>query len=142
MNWLDWFTTGISIIAVAISFWTWYRTDKRDRDRRRDEIRKRDSAEIRAYLKKEAKYFGPTQIVIENKGNSEARLKSIQLDGTPILKYEGIYSSSTWHDFLGPDSKIFYEIENHGWFIPPHYIEIIWDDEYKDGNRYRNSLSY
>lgn len=124
----------VSLAAICVSLYTWYRTDKRDRDRRADEIRERDSAKI-LVTTEPSDSPGYYNIVLRNKGNCRARLQYISDGSRDIHKHPNSVLKTPTHTEIPPiDGKIIYPMRN----IPkngfPVKIHVIWDDDYKKGN--------
>jgi len=130
----------ISIFAIGISIFTWYRSHKIDRARRDDEEREQNSAILTAHLERYHQSMG--KIVIDNKGQSEARNVNVIIDGTPILKHRSIFDPTKSHPVVGPNSQVVYKINVTKDLPPPNQIELSWDDNHATGKSYRNSLSY
>jgi hypothetical protein len=130
----------ISILAIGISIFTWFKSHKIDQARRDDEERDQNSAVLKAHLERHQASMG--KIVIDNIGQSEARNVQVMLDGTPILKHKSILDPTKAHPVVGPQSLVVYKINVTEDNPPPNRIEITWDDNYSTGKTYRNSLSY
>ncbi len=134
---LEFWALIISILAIGISIFTWFKSHKIDRARREDEERDQNSAELRAYLQR-----NPDELLIENIGRSEARNISIQIDKTPINRYPGIDTRGQKKFLIGPSSHISFTVSFVFEIPVPEFIEITWDDDHSTGKIYRNSLSY
>lgn len=137
---LEFWALIISLFAIGISVYTWYKSYRIEKDRRTEEKRDRKSALLRAHLERYRQSMG--KIVIENLGQSEARNVQVILDNTPILKHKSIFDPTKSHSVIGPKSLVVYKVNVTKDNPPPNQIEITWDDDYSNGNTYRNSLSY
>lgn len=134
---LEFWALIISILAIVLSIFTWYRSHKIDRARRDDEERDQNSAELKAYLKRK-----PGELIIENIGKSEARNIFISIDKTPINNSSGIDTRGRKIFLIGPNSHISFRVSLTFDIPVPEFIDISWDDDHSTGNTYRNSLSY
>jgi hypothetical protein len=134
---LEFWALIISILAIGISIFTWFRSHKIDRARRDDEERDQNSAVLRAHLERD-----PGKLVVENIGNSEARNISIRIDNNPILEAPGIQVPDGRNYIIGPHSHISFRVSLTFQIPVPQSIEITWDDDDSTGKNYRNSLSY
>jgi hypothetical protein len=137
---LDLLALFISILAIGLSIFTWFKSHKIDSDRRTDEERDQKSAVLRAHLEKYQQ--GMRVIVIDNIGHSEARNVQVILDGTPILEHKSLFDPTKSHPVIGPHSHVGYKINATYDDPPPNQIEIAWDDDHSAEKTYRNSLSY
>ncbi|MGN8225527.1 hypothetical protein [Gracilimonas sp. BCB1] len=134
---LEFWAIVISILAIGISIFTWFRSHKIDRARRNDEERDQNSADIRAHLERD-----PGKLVVENIGNSEARNISIRVDNNPLVDAPGIQVPDGRDYLIGPHSHISFRVSLNFQIPVPQFIEINWDDDDSTGKTYRNSLSY
>jgi hypothetical protein len=94
----------ISILAIGISIFTWYKSHKIDRSRRDDEERVQNSAILTAHLERHPQGMG--KIVIDNLGQSEARNVQAILDDKPILEHISIFDPTKSHPVVGPNSRV------------------------------------
>lgn len=134
---LEFWALIISILAIILSIFTWYRSHKIDRARRDDEQSDQNSVVLRAHLERD-----PGKLVVENIGNSEARNISIRVDNNPILDAPGIQVPVGRDYLIGPHSHISFRVSLNFQIPVPQYIEVTWDDDDSTGKTYRNSLSY
>ncbi|MEX1014004.1 MAG: hypothetical protein WDZ80_02480 [Candidatus Paceibacterota bacterium] len=137
---LEFWALVISLFAIGISLYTWYKSYAIEKDRRDDEERDQNSAVIRAYLKRLKEGMGT--ITIENIGKSEARNIEVKVDDITLLEHENVLNKKEKYQLIGPHSYIQYKISVSFDKPPVNFIEITWDDDYSKANSYRNSLSY
>ncbi|MEX1213316.1 MAG: hypothetical protein WEA36_10765 [Balneolaceae bacterium] len=137
----------ISIGAILISMFTWYRTDKRDRDRRADEIRERDSASFitkTGPVKTERSRSYASYINFENTGCGTAKVYQILIDGSPSpdIRKKKQERKAEYIEVAPKGGILKIEVPRSDTTPSPKEAEIYWDDDYKKANKETFQLTF
>lgn len=144
----------LSVGALIISALAWRSSRKTERQfleietaRERDRLSKARKAFLMARMTREERLRGGAglqsvfYLVIENRGEAEARDIRLRLDGRPFREHCAGLADFKDPQRLGPGSPLRYQLALAFECVPPFNLELSWRDDSGEPGSYQTTLT-